>query len=69
MTCKIICDGNQTRVWIDELEVTAAIKSIKFEQESDAYPVLDLSLYPFDPLKFPPLLEKNQRDVLRGDAK
>ncbi len=66
MKLRIECDGEKTRVWLDDLELTDCIKNIEFKQDAVGLPLVNLSLYPVNTSDFLhpfPLL----KDVKRPD--
>lgn len=66
MKLRIECDGEKTRVWLDDLELTDCIKNIEFKQDAVGLPLVNLSLHPVNTSDFLhpfPLL----KDVKRPD--
>ena len=44
----IECDGNRTKIWIGNEEISKTVEKIAFEQREDSPPRVNLTFYPID---------------------
>lgn len=49
---KIECDGENTKIWLGDEEISGIVDAVEFKQMADSPPQVKLTFYPIDPVKF-----------------
>ena len=49
---KIECDGENTKIWLGDEEISGIVDTVEFKQMADSPPQVKLIFCPIDPVKF-----------------
>lgn len=49
---RIECNGEGTKIWIGDEEISGMTERVEFSQTGDGFPRVELAFYPVDPVLF-----------------